>query len=202
MQFVKGPDFPTGGQILGRAGIIDAYRTGRGSVKMRAKAAIEEGKRGRYEIVVTELPYQTSCSSIAGRIEELVDRRRPRGHRRRQRRLGRRQDPSRHHPQARRQRQRRDQQPVQAHPAADELRRSTWSPSSTACRARSTCAHGARRLRPPPGRRHHPAHAVPARQGAPSRAHPRGPHQGARRHRPDHRPHPGERRRRRPPRRR
>src|SRR3954470_18997633 len=72
MDFVKGPDFPTGGQILGRAGIIDAYRTGRGSVKMRAKAAIEEGRNGRYEIVVTELPYQTSCSSIAGRIEELV----------------------------------------------------------------------------------------------------------------------------------
>jgi DNA gyrase subunit A len=72
MDFVKGPDFPTGGQILGRAGIIDAYRTGRGSVKMRAKAVIEEGKSGRYEIVVSELPYQASCSSIAGRIEELV----------------------------------------------------------------------------------------------------------------------------------
>ena len=73
MQFVKGPDFPTGGSILGRAGIIDAYRTGRGSVKMRATASIEETKRGGMEIVVTELPYQTSCSSIAGRIQELVD---------------------------------------------------------------------------------------------------------------------------------
>src|SRR5437868_12956270 len=73
MHFVKGPDFPTGGQILGRSGIIDAYRTGRGSIKMRAKAAIEEGKRGQMQIVVTELPYQTSCSSIAGRIQELVD---------------------------------------------------------------------------------------------------------------------------------
>ena len=73
MQFVKGPDFPTGGMILGRAGIIDAYRTGRGSIKMRAKASIEETKRGGYQIVVTELPYQTSCSAIAGRIQELVD---------------------------------------------------------------------------------------------------------------------------------
>jgi DNA gyrase subunit A len=73
MQFVKGPDFPTGGSILGRAGIMDAYRTGRGSIKMRAKAAIEEGKRGQMQIVVTELPYQTSCASIAGRIQELVD---------------------------------------------------------------------------------------------------------------------------------
>ncbi|MEY2995613.1 MAG: gyrase subunit, partial [Actinomycetota bacterium] len=73
MEFVKGPDFPTGGAILGRAGIIDAYRTGRGSVKMRATATIEESKRGAMQIVVTELPYQTSCSAIAGRIQELVD---------------------------------------------------------------------------------------------------------------------------------
>ncbi len=73
MQFVKGPDFPTGASILGRAGIMDAYRTGRGSVKMRATATIDEGKRGQIEIVVTELPYQTSCSSIAARIQELVD---------------------------------------------------------------------------------------------------------------------------------
>ena len=73
MEFVKGPDFPTGGSILGRTGIIDAYRTGRGSVKMRATATIDEGKSGRMEIVVTELPYQTSCSAIAARITELVD---------------------------------------------------------------------------------------------------------------------------------
>ena len=73
MKFVLGPDFPTGGTILGRAGIIDAYRTGRGSVKMRAKVTIEEGTKGRMEIRVTELPYQASCSAIAARIQELVD---------------------------------------------------------------------------------------------------------------------------------
>jgi DNA gyrase subunit A len=75
MQFVKGPDFPTGGFIMGRAGIMEAYRTGRGSVKMRAKASIEESaKRGSpMEIVVSELPYQASCKAIAGRIQELVD---------------------------------------------------------------------------------------------------------------------------------
>ena len=73
MQIVKGPDFPTGASILGRAGILDAYRTGRGSVKMRATATIEESKTGRMEIIVTELPYQASCSSIAARIQELVD---------------------------------------------------------------------------------------------------------------------------------
>ena len=73
MQFVQGPDFPTGASILGKAGIIDAYRTGRGSVKMRATVSIEEAKNGRMEIVVSELPYQTSCSAIASRIQDLVD---------------------------------------------------------------------------------------------------------------------------------
>lgn len=72
VQFVKGPDFPTGGLILGRAGILDAYRTGRGSIRMRARATIEENKRGSY-IVVTEIPYQTSITSIATRIKELVE---------------------------------------------------------------------------------------------------------------------------------
>jgi len=73
MEFVKGPDFPTGANILGRAGIIEAYRTGRGSVKIRATAQIEENSAGRNEIVVTQLPYQASCSAIAARIQELVD---------------------------------------------------------------------------------------------------------------------------------
>jgi DNA gyrase subunit A len=73
MKFVKGPDFPTGGLILGRDGLTEAYKTGRGSIKMRAKVAIEEGQRGQMRIVVTELPYQASCSSIAARIQELVD---------------------------------------------------------------------------------------------------------------------------------
>jgi len=75
MQHLPGPDFPTGGLIMGRAGIMEAYRTGRGSVKMRARATIEEStKRGAaMEIIVTELPYQASCKSIAARIQELVD---------------------------------------------------------------------------------------------------------------------------------
>ncbi len=73
MKFVKGPDFPTGGLILGREGLTEAYKTGRGSIKMRAKVSIEEGKRGQMQILVTELPYQASCSAIAGRIQELVD---------------------------------------------------------------------------------------------------------------------------------
>jgi DNA gyrase subunit A len=74
MQFVKGPDFPTGGLILGRSGIIEAYRTGRGSVKMRASASIEEvGKRGdRFQIVVTQMPYQVSVTSVVDRVKDLV----------------------------------------------------------------------------------------------------------------------------------
>jgi DNA gyrase subunit A len=71
MEFVKGPDFPTGAQILGRQGILDAYRTGRGSIKMRAVAEIEEGRTGD-RIVVSELPYQTSIEVIEQKITELV----------------------------------------------------------------------------------------------------------------------------------
>jgi DNA gyrase subunit A len=72
MRFVKGPDFPTGALILGRAGILDAYRTGRGSVKMRAVAEIEEGRNGKAQIVVTEIPYQTSVDVIAQRTAEAA----------------------------------------------------------------------------------------------------------------------------------
>ncbi len=74
MQFVKGPDFPTGALILGRAGIIDAYRTGRGSVRMRARAEVVEGKTSD-EIIVTQLPYQVSVNTVATKIAELVDSR-------------------------------------------------------------------------------------------------------------------------------
>ncbi|HTT90334.1 MAG TPA: DNA gyrase subunit A [Acidimicrobiales bacterium] len=74
MKFVKGPDFPTGGFILGRQGIIDAYRTGRGSIRMRARATIEETRSGA-QIVVTELPYQASPRAIQERIAELVNSR-------------------------------------------------------------------------------------------------------------------------------
>jgi DNA gyrase subunit A len=71
MNFVKGPDFPTGALILGRQGIIDAFRTGRGSIRMRAVAEIEEG-RGGTNIVVTELPYQTSVEVVEQKIHDLV----------------------------------------------------------------------------------------------------------------------------------
>ncbi len=73
MEFVKGPDFPTGAQILGRVGIRDAYRSGRGSIRMRAVAEIIEGKTNDM-IVVTEVPYQVSVEQIARKTAELVER--------------------------------------------------------------------------------------------------------------------------------
>lgn len=71
MEFIPGPDFPTGALILGRTGIKDAYRTGRGSIRMRARADIEEDKTTR--IVVTELPYQVSPNQVMTKIRDLVD---------------------------------------------------------------------------------------------------------------------------------
>jgi len=71
MKFVKGPDFPTGAQILGRQGILDAYRSGRGSIKTRAVAEIEETNRD-VRIVVTEFPYEVSVESIEEKIHDLV----------------------------------------------------------------------------------------------------------------------------------
>jgi DNA gyrase subunit A len=71
MAFVTGPDFPTGGLILGRGGILDAYRTGRGSIRMRARAEIEDRKGTNY-IVVSELPYQASPAGILTKIADLV----------------------------------------------------------------------------------------------------------------------------------
>ena len=71
MKFVKGPDFPTKAQILGRQGILDAYRTGRGSIKLRAVAEIEESNRD-VKIVVTEFPYEVSVESIEEKIFDLV----------------------------------------------------------------------------------------------------------------------------------
>ncbi len=76
MAFVKGPDFPTGALIMGRSGIMDAYRTGKGSIRLRARAEIVEGTgRQRDRIVVTEMPYQTSIAATAVKIKELVDTR-------------------------------------------------------------------------------------------------------------------------------
>ena len=72
MQHIKGPDFPTGGIIMGRQGIIDAYNTGRGRVVLRAKTDIEELAGGREAIVVTEIPYMVNKSEMQSRIGEMI----------------------------------------------------------------------------------------------------------------------------------
>ncbi|WP_395370197.1 DNA gyrase subunit A [Komagataeibacter diospyri] len=72
LEYVPGPDFPTGGTILGRAGIRSAFETGRGSVIIRAKAEIEEIRKDRRAIIVTEIPYQVNKSTLQERIADLV----------------------------------------------------------------------------------------------------------------------------------
>jgi DNA gyrase subunit A len=71
MRHIKGPDFPTGGIIMGRDGIKDYFETGRGSVRVRARVTVEEDSRGRQKLVVTEVPYQVNPSRVAEKIEEL-----------------------------------------------------------------------------------------------------------------------------------
>lgn len=72
MQFIKGPDFPTSAIIMGKESISEAYRTGRGKVKVRARAVIEELPKGKQQIVVTEIPYQVNKAKLVERIAELV----------------------------------------------------------------------------------------------------------------------------------
>ena len=193
MQFVKGPDFPTGASILGRAGIIDAYRTGRGSVKMRATATIEENRRGATEIVVTELPYQTSCSSIAARIQELVDAGDLDG-------IADVNDGSAGGKVELVITLKRD---ANANVVLNNLFKLTQLQTSFAINMVALVDGVPRTLNltqaltgyvAPPGRRHHPPLEVPPAEGPRPGAHPRGPDQGARRHRCDHRPDPGQRR--------
>ena len=72
MEVMPGPDFPTGGTIMGRQGIVEAYETGRGSLTIRAKCEIEENKNGRYSIVVKEIPYQVNRKRLLEKLGELV----------------------------------------------------------------------------------------------------------------------------------
>ena len=73
MEYIKGPDFPTGGIIVGKDGFKSAYTTGRGKVCLRAKCEIEEDQRGRYHIVVTEIPYKVNKAAMVTAIAKLVN---------------------------------------------------------------------------------------------------------------------------------
>ncbi len=79
MELIPGPDFPTGAAILGRAGIRSAYATGRGSIIMRAKVAVEELRKDREALIVSEIPYQVNKSTLIERIAELVREKRIEG---------------------------------------------------------------------------------------------------------------------------
>ena len=72
LEIIQGPDFPTGAQILGRSGIEEAYRTGRGKIKVRAISEIEPMNGGKQRIVVTELPYMVNKAKLIQKIAELV----------------------------------------------------------------------------------------------------------------------------------
>jgi DNA gyrase subunit A len=72
MKYIHGPDFPTGGVIVGRDGIISAYKTGRGKVVVRGKIRHEEGKGGKDKIIITEIPYQVNKTTLIERIAQLV----------------------------------------------------------------------------------------------------------------------------------
>ena len=72
MEHIQGPDFPTGGIINGRAGIVQAYRTGRGRIYVRGRAEVETDKKGREKIVITEIPYQLNKARLIEKIAELV----------------------------------------------------------------------------------------------------------------------------------
>lgn len=72
MKALPGPDFPTGGIIMGRKGIRDAYETGKGSLTIRSKCRIEEGKNGKHSIVVSEIPYQVNRTNLLKKIADLI----------------------------------------------------------------------------------------------------------------------------------
>ncbi len=79
MKYIKGPDFPTGATICGMEGIRSAYETGRGIIKIRAKASIEEGKSGKQAIVIHEIPYQVNKSNLIESIADLVNEKKVEG---------------------------------------------------------------------------------------------------------------------------
>ena len=200
MQFVKGPDFPSGALILGRSGIHDAYTTGRGSIKMRAVAEIEEGRKGDMRIVVTQVPYQTSVEVIGQKIAELVNDRKIEGIRDvRNESSG---DTTRLVVELKRD--------ANAQVVLNLLYKHTPMQTNFPVHMLALVDNVPKLLDLKTAlavyiehqKESHPAaHRVPPAQGEGARAHRRGPGEGARHDRRHHRPDPGRRRRRRRPRR-
>ncbi len=88
VEFIQGPDFPTGGIIYNKKDILEAYRTGRGKILTRAKADIVEPKTGAFQIVITEMTYATNKSALIEKMADLVHDRKTFGHPRHPRRIG------------------------------------------------------------------------------------------------------------------
>ena len=175
---VPGPDFPTGGIILGRQGIRSAYHLGRGSIVMRGKVEIETLRGDREAIVVTEIPYQVNKANMVERIGELVAREEGRRHFGAARRIRPRRLPRRHRDQARRHGRRGAQPALSLHRAAIDLRRQCG-------RARRRPSAGDEPEGPAGSLHRLPrggdlaAHQVPPQQGARPRPHPGRPrHRG------------------------
>ena len=182
MKHVNGPDFPTAGIILGRSGIREAYETGRGRVRVQARAHTEPLSHGKEAIVVTELPYHGQ----EGRRqrpdgEDQGARRGQADHRdlRPARRVRQARDAPRDRAEARRDTQGRAQQAVQAHADADHLRRQHGRARRRRA-AHALAARGDPPLRRAPARGRRPAHQARARPARGAGAHPRGPADRAR----------------------
>lgn len=79
MNYIKGPDFPTGGTLLGKSGIREAYKTGRGRIKVRSKVEIEVNSKGKKQIIITEIPYMVNKAKLVEKIAELVKEKRVEG---------------------------------------------------------------------------------------------------------------------------
>ena len=185
MKVVRGPDFPTGALIMGSDGIADAYRTGRGSIRLRAVTSIETARKGPV-IVITEIPYQSSVDAIAGKLAEAVESGRIEGVRDIRNESG--QGSTRLVVELR----------ADANPQIVLNNIFKHTPAQTAYGINMVAlvdgvpAHGQPRAgaagvgRSPGGGRH-PAHAAPARQGRGPAPHHRGSRQGARPDRRDRR---------------
>ncbi len=181
MERIKGPDFPTYGQIVGRRGIADAYRTGRGSITMRAVVDVEEDRRGRTCLVVTQLPYQVNPDNLAVKIAELAKDGRVAGIAdvRDESSSGAYRPAAGHRAQARRRRQGGAEQPLQAHPAAGHVRREH---ARAGRRRAADAAPGPddQVLGRAPDRGHRAADPLPAAQGPGAGPHPGRADQGDR----------------------
>ena len=192
---IKGPDFPTGALVVGRKGIEEAYRTGRGSITMRAVVEVEE-IQNRQCLVVTELPYQTNPDNLAQKIADLVKDGKVGGIAdvRDETSLPYRPAP-RHRPEEGRGRQGRTEQPLQAHRSAVELQRQ-HAGAGRRCAAHPLPGRVHPALGGAPDRGHRPPDEVPAAQGRGAGAHPARPAEGPGRHRRGHRADPAQRHRR------